>query len=104
MVISSTRTVAESIQAVSPLFTVGSAAAAAAGAAGAAGAAISANATSKAMKLRQRAYNKPAAIPARLIWSRFLRRTASHFAGKCSARDGILNVMVETPVRDRLRR
>ena len=84
MVISSTSTVAVSIQAVSPLFTVGSAAAA--GAAGGAAAAISANATSKAMKLRQRANNKPAAIPA------------------SPRRDGNLNVMVETPVRDRLRR
>ena len=58
MVISSTKTVADSIQAVSPLLTVGSAARAAGG-----GAAISASATSNAMKLRQRAQSTPAASP-----------------------------------------
>ena len=75
MVISSTKIVAESIQAVSPLFTVGSAAAAAAAAAGAA---ISANATSNAMKQRQRANSTPKVSPA------------------SPKRDGVLNVMVES--------
>src|SRR4051812_28859654 len=78
MVIKRTSTVADSIQAVSPLLTVGSAAAAGA----AAGAAISANATSKAMKQRHRA-KTIVASPA------------------SPRRVGVLNVMVEAPVRDR---
>src|SRR3954465_3662273 len=79
MVISRTSTVADSIQAVSPLLTVGSAAAAGA-AAGAC--AISANATSKAIKQRHRA-KTIVASPA------------------SPRRVGVLSVMVEAPVRDR---